>query len=91
MPPAIVAVGAMAAGAFAASSVIGATIAGITIGAGLASAIGATVAMGVSLLGNLAINALGLGPKTETFAPIQVSPFQNPRGYLINKQSNNER
>ena len=93
MPPVIVAVGAMAAAYGAAAAVTGAVIAGVTITAGMGAVIGGAVAMGVSILGNMAVNALGLGPQasTPTMPELGMSPFQNARSYLLNKQSNNER
>jgi hypothetical protein len=90
MPPVIVAVGAMAVGALTSGAVAGAVIAGVTITAGMAAVIGGTVAMGVSALGNMALNALMPSTAQLPAYDSSVSAFQNAQGYLLNKQTNHD-
>jgi len=92
MPPVIIAVVAMAAAYGTAAAVTGVVIAGITIGATAAAMVGAVVAMGVSYIGNMALNSMAGGGSQQAQLPLYDSSaavFKNAQGYLVNKQSNN--
>lgn len=83
MPPALIALGAVAVGAGTTAAVTGVIIAGYTIGATMAAVIGATVAMSITMVGNTLF-----GPSVDipSFLP---SIENQSRGILLNKASNN--